>query len=153
MSAAGTFQARSFSSRLGHQAMQSAKSSKRIGIVLVYFFSTLGQRNLVVPDSFRRPGAIEEEEVGRDRGVGRENAIRKAHDRVKVELLGQLLLDSHTNPVAKQRAIRDDDRRRGRVLAHVAAGNDKLAAGVGFAGHEELLQKPWLIETLPTPGG
>src|SRR5579872_587610 len=46
----------------------------------------LGQRLLVVPDLLRRPGRVEEQQVRRDRGVGREHPDRQPHDGVQVEL-------------------------------------------------------------------
>lgn len=42
MSAIGTRQARSFSTRFDHQAWQSANSSKRIGFVFEYFLRPSG---------------------------------------------------------------------------------------------------------------
>ena len=64
------------------------------GVVL----SAFGQRLFVIPDFARRPGAVEEQHVRRDAGVGREHAIGQPDDGVQVELLEQFLLDAAQTP-------------------------------------------------------
>ena len=70
---------------------------------------------LVIPDLARRPGAVEEKEVRRDAGVGREDAVREADDGVEIEPAEQLFLDPRADAIAEERAIRDDDGGAGAV--------------------------------------
>ena len=90
-----------------------------LGVVLPAF----GQRLLVVPDFLGRAGAVEEEQVGRDARVGREDAVGQADDGVEVELLEQFFLDAGADAVAEERAVGHDDGgsawfRRALELAH-----------------------------------
>ena len=75
-----------------------------LGVVL----PALGQGVLVVPDFLGRAGAVEEQQVRGDGGVGREDAVGQAHDGVEVELLEQLLLDAGADAVAEERAVGHD---------------------------------------------
>ena len=77
-----------------------------LGVILAAF----GQRLLVIPDVLRRPGAIEEEQVGRDAGVRGEDAVGQPDDGVQVEFVEKLLLDAGANAVAEQRAVGHNDR-------------------------------------------
>lgn len=52
-----------------------------LGVILAAF----RQRLLVVPDVPRRSRAVEEQEVGRDAGIGREHAVGQAHDGMQVD--------------------------------------------------------------------
>ena len=120
-SAAGTFQARSFSSRLLHQARHGANSSNWMRLGLGVVLAAFGQRLLVVPDVLGRAGAVEEEQVRRDAGVGREDAVGQADDGVQVELLEQFLLDAGADAVAEERAVgHDHGGARGRRLLSAA---------------------------------
>ena len=108
-SVAGTFHARSFSSRSCHQDQAAGEFLEldrlRLGVVL----SALRQRLLVVPDLLRRTGAVEEEQIGRDARVRREDAVGQADDGVQVEVLEQLFLDPRADAVAEERAVGHDD--------------------------------------------
>ena len=64
---------------------------------------------LVVPDVFRRAGAVEEEQVRRDGRIRREDAVGEPDDGVEVVLLEQVFLDAGADAVAEERAVRDDD--------------------------------------------
>ena len=90
---------------------QSANSSNWIGCGLGVVLPAFGQRLLVVPDFFRRPGAVEEQQVGRDARVRREHAVGQPDDRVQVEVLEQFLLDPRADAIAEERAVRHDHRR------------------------------------------
>jgi hypothetical protein len=107
LAAKSTFQAWGPSSRAFHQARAGANSSNCSGAVLLYF-AALGQRQLVVPDGVGGAAALEEQQVGGDVGVGREHALRQAHDGVELELLEHLLLDDGADAVAKQGAVGHD---------------------------------------------
>lgn len=61
-----------------------------LGVVLPAF----GQWRLVMPELARWPGAVEEQEVRRDAGVGREHPVKQPDDGVEVEVLEQPLLDA-----------------------------------------------------------
>ena len=76
------------------------------GIVL----SAFGQRLFVVPDFFRRMGAVEEHEIGWDAGVGCEDAVGQPDDGVEIEVFEQFLLDAGADAVAEERAVGNDDR-------------------------------------------
>ena len=75
------------------------------GVVLPPF----GERLLVVPDLFGRAGTIEEEKVGGDAGVRREDAVGEADDGVEVELLEQFFLNARADAVAEECAVGNDD--------------------------------------------
>ena len=79
--------------------------SARFGVVLPAF----GQRLFVIPDFARRAGAVEEQDVRRDAGVGREHAVGQADDGVQVEFLEQFFLDAGAHAIAEQRAVGRDD--------------------------------------------
>ena len=51
---------------------------------------------------------LEEEQIGADRRVRLEHAVRKANDRVEVALLHQLLLESRLHAFAEERAVGKD---------------------------------------------
>ena len=57
-------------------------------------FPTFGQRLLVIPDLACRAGAVEEQDVRRDAGVRRKDAVGQADDGVEVEFLEQFFLDA-----------------------------------------------------------
>ena len=77
----------------------------RLRVVL----APLGQRMLVVPHLRRRTGAVEEQDVRRDRRVRREHPVRQPDHGVEVEVLDKLLLDPRRDAVAEERAVRHDD--------------------------------------------
>jgi hypothetical protein len=52
-----------------------------LGVIL----PTLGQRLLIVPHLLCRTDAVEKQNVGGDRSIGRKNAIGQADDSVKVK--------------------------------------------------------------------
>ena len=102
-----------------------------LGVVL----PALGQRLLVVPDFFGRAGAVEEQQVGRDAGVGREDAVGQADDGVQVELLEQFLLDAGADAVAEERAVgHDDGGAAGLRLALQLAHDELQEQQRGFGG-------------------
>lgn len=99
-----------------------------LGVVLPAF----GQRLFVVPDFLCRSTPVEEQQIGRNAGVGREHAAREPYNRVQIELFEQFLLDSSADAVAEQRAV-----------GHNHAAPAGLMAGDGppqFA-HDELKEK------------
>src|SRR5208282_1078796 len=61
-----------------------------LGVVL----PPLWEGVLVVPDILGRSGPVEEQQVGDDRRVRREDAAWKPHNRVEAKLLQQFLLDA-----------------------------------------------------------
>ena len=71
------------------------------GVVLPAF----GQRLLVIPDFARWAGAVEEQQVRRDAGVGRKHAARQPDDGVQVEFLKQFFLDAGAHTISKQSAV------------------------------------------------
>ena len=83
------------------------------GVVLPAFW----QRLLVIPDFARRAGAVEEQQIRRDAGVGREHAVRQPDDGVQVEFLEQFFFDAGAHAIAKQRAVGTRPRRRAPSLA------------------------------------
>ena len=86
---AATFQARSFSYAFVPPGDQWLKFLKlhRLGLGVV--LQTLANRLLVIPDSLGWAGAVEEQQVGRDDGIGGKDAVGQAHDGVQVEVLEQ----------------------------------------------------------------
>ena len=80
----------------------------RLGEVLV----ALRHVEAVEPGLLGGLGAVEEEDVRRDRGVGREDAPGHADHGVQVEFRKQLLLDAHLGVVrAEEKAVGQDHRR------------------------------------------
>src|SRR2546426_2357732 len=75
------------------------------GVVLPAF----GQRVLIIPDVFRQPGAIKEQQVSWNACIGRKDTVGKPDDGMKVELLEQFLLDAGADTVAKKGAIGCDN--------------------------------------------
>src|SRR5699024_2187028 len=69
------------------------------------------RRYVIEPDVADRPGADQEGQVGRGGGIGGEDALRQAHDRMQVEALPPLFFDTCGNATGEQ----------GRV-AHYRAG-------------------------------
>ena len=67
------------------------------GVVLPAF----RQRLLVIPDFACRAGAVEEQQVRRDAGVGRKHAVRQPDDGVQVEFLEQFFLDAGAHAIAE----------------------------------------------------
>ena len=67
------------------------------------------ERHFVEPDISRRSRAVEEQEVRLDRRIGGEDPAGQSNDRVKIEILGQFVLDPGTNPVAEECAVGHDN--------------------------------------------
>ena len=74
------------------------------GVVLAAF----GERLFVIPDLAGRAGAVEEQDVGGDAGVGGKDTVGQADDGVEVEFLEEFFLDASADTIAKQGAIGDD---------------------------------------------
>ena len=88
-----------------HQRREILKLDRR-GFRVI--FPAFRQRLFVIPDFTRRPGAVKEQEVRRDAGVGRKNAIRQPDNGVQVEILEQFFLNAGAHAIAKQCAVRHD---------------------------------------------
>ena len=71
---------------------------KRLGLRVG--FSTLRQWMFVIPHVLCRPGAIENNDVSGDVGVGGEDPVGEAHDGVEVELFEQVFLDVETRRIS-----------------------------------------------------
>ena len=84
----------------------------RLGVLL----AVGGQGVLEIPDLLGRLALGEEEQVGVDAGIGGKDAVGQAHDGVQVAVWQQALLDARLDPLAKERAVGQDDGRPCRLL-------------------------------------
>ena len=98
-----------------------------------------GQGLLVVPDIFGGPRAVEEQEIGWDAGVGREDTVGQSHNRMEIEILQQFFLDAGADAVAEEGAVGNDDRcsAASRVLRFEIA-HFRIGAGAAELAHNEL---------------
>ena len=78
-----------------------------LGVVLPAF----GQWLLVIPDIFGRPGAVEEDEIGWNARVGREDAVGQADNGVEIKVLQQFFLDAGADAVAEEGPVGHDHTR------------------------------------------
>jgi len=88
--------------------------AQRLGLRIL--LAPLWRRHLVVPDLLRPPRLLEEQEVRGYGGVGLEDTVGEADDRVQVALGQKLLLDASTDTVAEQDPVGYDDAAPAAVL-------------------------------------
>jgi hypothetical protein len=107
-SAAGTFQARSFSSPLVPPFEAAGEFLELDRLSLRVVLPTFGKRLLVVPDFFGWMRSIKEHEIRWDTGVRGEDTVGKADDGMEIELIEQFLFDAGADAIAEECAVRDD---------------------------------------------
>lgn len=89
-------------------------------------FAAFGERVFVIPNLARRAGAVEEQKVGRNGGIGREYAIGQADDGVQIEFLQKVFLDAGAHAVAEQGSIGHDHRGARRAALAAQFPHDEL---------------------------
>ena len=105
-------------------------------------FVALGHVEAVKPSFFGWAGAVEEEDVGGDGGVGRKDAVRHADDGVEVELSEKFFLDGDFGVIgAEEEAVGQDDGAAAVLLETVHNESDEEIGGFAAAeiGREVLL--------------
>ena len=99
-----------------------------LGEVLI----ALGHIEAIEPGLLGGAGAVEEENVGGDGGIGRKDAAGHADDRMEVELRQQLLFQVDLGVVrAEQESVGQDDRRPAALLQTVHDDRHKEVRGLG----------------------
>lgn len=79
--------------------------------ILGVLFHPLREWEFVVPDFFGRIPLLEKKKIRIDAGIGIEDALREADDRVEIAFGEKLLFDCRLHPLAKERPVREDDAR------------------------------------------